>query len=806
MLTDRTVTLPLSDSQIVGYLVGDKGATARELQRVSHCSCQFSSKTESPSVRLTGSQDEIEVAKHFVEAKLEQYERENKTVKLPELGIPLLLNNQARELQSIQRNTHTRITIDKEQLLAVVRGKAENVSKACSQLKDLLSSLTSVTFALAPQQRGRFMGAGGRNVSQYRHEFHVSVRVEESQIVIEGVQTQVDAASKKIQSWLDANSVMNVECDKDILGRIIIGNKGAIVSQLEKDLHVRIVQETIGSVCVMGVLADVKHACSVINQRILDYQSTHSQYIFTPNHFSFCPELSRVSIDNYRSQYPHLTFTVNLHLSQLRVEGDDSELSSFNAFFQPFVTRTATWEVTHFPVVSTQCGVILGHQGQRIQQLQSHHDVILRLDREGGDLTIWGSKTAAASVIAEIRNLIELYEIVRSEHSVTSAQLGSLLVDRCRPITEIQRVSHATVVLPSPDVNEKTRIVRISGTRPNLRVAENLFESFLEGRYSYTYSYSATVLTALLSSPSFHLERLSLAHQCCISTDSRGNIEIRGEYSGVHATHAELFQALSTQEPSLFGTVVLTDGAAYALANNRCRLTVACEGATITPEPAEKAVYITGTTEAVSKAIQATQTAVNNLSARYVLIPVDTALLAYVIGSKGRRIHHISAECGASVEVVYSNNAVLVSGNPLAVKSACEAVEQALRETQELNAVLRPSAEVLTVFLATYRDLLKQWEREYGGKVTIDEPRGLVRIHGDTAESARGLRYVIESMLEAVELEEEKDDRSRIVPLAPAGDNEVENDGSYDLWNLVTTSKLDHAQRIESLLGLDRTI
>ena len=649
------------------------------------------------------------------------------------------------------------------------------------------------------------MGAGGKNVSQYRREFHVSVRVEENQIVVEGVRSQVEAASAKIQMWLEANSVVPVECDKDILGRIIIGNKGTIVRQLEKELHVRIVQDMIGRISVMGVQSDVQHACSVIHQRIVDYQSTHTQYMFTANHFSFCPELSRASINHYRSLYPHLIFTVILNQNQIRVEGDKSELSAFREFFQPFVTRTSGYELTHIPVAATQCGVILGHQGQRIQQLQSYHDVILRLDREKGDLGIWGSKTAASAVIAEIRNLIETYEVVRSEHLISAGELSSLLVDHCRPITEIQRVSHATVVLPSPNANDKTRIVRISGTRPNLRIADGLFQSFIEGRYSYTYTYSPAVLTALLNSPSFHLERLSLAHQCCISTDSRGNVEIRGEYMGVHATHAELFHALATQEPSLFGEVPLTDGAAHALASNRCHLTVACEGATITPEPGEKSVYVTGTAEAVRKALQATQTAVANLAARYVLIPVDTALLAYVIGTKGRRIHQISAECGASVEVC-TNNAVLVSGNPLAVKSACEAVEQGLKETQELNAVLRPPAEVLTVFLATYRDLLKQWEREYGGKVTIDEPRGLVRIHGDTAESARGLRYVIESMLEAVELEEEKDDRPRIVPLAPAGDNEVENDRSYDLWNLVTTSKLDHAQRIESLLGLDRAI
>ena len=104
-LADRTLPLPLSDSQVVGYLIGDKGVTARELQRVSHCTCQFSSKSEDPSVKLTGSPEELEIAKHYIEAKLKQYERENRSMKLPELGLPLFRTpNHSNQLFFINRD------------------------------------------------------------------------------------------------------------------------------------------------------------------------------------------------------------------------------------------------------------------------------------------------------------------------------------------------------------------------------------------------------------------------------------------------------------------------------------------------------------------------------------------------------------------------------------------------------------------------------------------------------------------------------------------------------------------------------
>ena len=71
-LADRTVTLPLPSPQVVAYLVGEKGVSAREMQRASLCKIQFSGKEESPAARLTGSQEEVAVARTLIDAKLEQ--------------------------------------------------------------------------------------------------------------------------------------------------------------------------------------------------------------------------------------------------------------------------------------------------------------------------------------------------------------------------------------------------------------------------------------------------------------------------------------------------------------------------------------------------------------------------------------------------------------------------------------------------------------------------------------------------------------------------------------------------------------
>lgn len=815
-LADRTVTLPLPSPQVVAYLVGEKGVSAREMQRASLCKIQFSGKEESPAARLTGSQEEVEAARALIDAKLEQYAKENKTLTLPELGIPLLLNQKGKELQRIKHDHHVLVSIDKVACTVTLRGAETAVAAASEELQRLLSTLTSRTLPLAPHQRGAFLGSGGRNVAEYRRRFRVSVRVDDAGIHLEGVETAVAAAAKEIGAWLEAHSMEFVAGSREALGRVVIGTKGVVVRALEKEFAVRIIQDDSGRVCVMGPRTAVREAVSSLQQRIVAYEASHATYRFSENHFLYCAELSRSAVESYRQQYPRLRITVNIPQASLQAEGDPEQLQAFRAAFEPFVRRCAEFVLSHASILPSQCGVVLGRQGHRVQQLQETCGVRVRIDQATGAVAIWGTSEGAAAAVREIHSLIDTYEVVSSERSLSATELGNLLADRCRPVSELQRQTRCVVVLPQ--TTDDRRIVKLSGTRASLQAAESLLEGFVQGVFAYSYNYPESALAALLASPTFHLERLSLAHQCCVSTDAHGRVSLRGAYAAVHAAHAELFTALVAQEPGCFLQLPLSSGVAHALTVGRCRLSTVCEAVSLEVEPAERAVYLSGPSAAVTRAETTVGEAVRSLARRFVLIDVDSALLAYVIGSKGHRIQQLAASSGAAIEVVRSNDGVLVSGEPDAVIRACGAVERVLQETRELNAVLRPSAHVLSAFLLTYHDFLKKWEEEYGGKLTIDEARGLIRIHGERPESVQGLRNVVESILEAVELEEEKEEQSRIAsagdalasperdPTATPASDATSHPEASETEGSVTTSSVGHAQRIESLLELNRLL
>ena len=108
-------TVSLSNTLQVAYLIGEKGSKIRELTSVTHCSCQCSNKNETPAFELCGCKREIEAAKEWIEKELIQFNQLNFQFNLPDLGIPLLLNHQGRELQRIENETHTRLIINKEE-------------------------------------------------------------------------------------------------------------------------------------------------------------------------------------------------------------------------------------------------------------------------------------------------------------------------------------------------------------------------------------------------------------------------------------------------------------------------------------------------------------------------------------------------------------------------------------------------------------------------------------------------------------------------------------------------------------------
>ena len=105
-----------------------------------------------------------------------------------------------------------------------------------------------------------------------------------------------------------------------------------------------------------------------------------------------------------------------------------------------------------------------------------------------------------------------------------------------------------------------------------------------------------------------------------------------------------------------------------------------------------------------------------------------------------------------------SNDQVYIHGEIDSVRKAREQINTIVDEYHTLNEVIETTPQMIERFRENYGSLFCKWEEKYEGHITLDKDKCLVRIKGRTREGTQDLKYIIESVLESEELEEEQNE------------------------------------------------
>lgn len=778
----------LPDASRVSYLVGEGGAAARALSRKTHCRCAFSKVGEAPGVVLEGCRADVEAAKAVIATRLAQYEKENATMSLPELALPILLNNRGQQVQQVQRSTHTHITIDKSHLQCAIRGKEEGVAAAQAALQAILAGITSLSLPLSPYVRGAFFGPRGQHLEELRRRHHVSVKCGEDTVCLEGLREGVAAAEAEVRAWLAKHAVRVVEGEKEAVGREVIGNHGARVRELERSHRVRVLQEDLGDttrVVLIGPQDAVDALTASLGTSLQQYADTHFTLRLTPEHFAHAPQLARAAVEQLRARHPQCSLAVVPSLGQLRCEGDAQHLPALRSELQALQEALEDQALWSCEVAPAAAGLVIGKGGETIKALEARHHVSLRLLREEGRLQVWGSRADFEAVEAEVRARVEAGETVSEAVRATPAQLACLLKDRCRCLQEIQTASHALVRLPPRDGGD----VMLTGTRASVKCAKPLLLDALRGVYTYRYAYPAPAVKALLALPTFHLERVALATQCKLLGEADGGLSIRGKGEALHRAHATVFEGLLQAAPRQFARVPLDPGTLHYLTSREGEKEKEVKGEKVKVvwELAERAVYVWGEEKEVTAARERVEKEVARLASENRVVPLEAELMESLLKDRRAKLREVSEASGARVVVLPRRDGVFVHGAAADVTQAAEALEEMARAHQERNAQLAVSPRVLAEFEKEYGAMIPQWESRYDGEVRVDKGAASICIRGRTKEGTNDLKFILESMLEEVELKLEVNAMNLTESESEKGDTE---EGE------------DHKSEIASLLGL----
>ena len=435
-MKDVSKTQELPSSFHVSFLIGDQGVTVRELQQRFHCKVNFSAREEKPFIELCGCQSDIDAASERVEMMLAEYAKTHETIDLPELALPLFLNNGGKKVQQIQKQFNVSIHIDKFNLKMIVCGDSAKLRDARNAALDLISRITILKLPSRFELRSAFFGSKGSHIDKIRKKYHVSVRVmtsdEKDEIELEGFDDNVTNAAAYVQSWLSDHWVESLTEDKELMGRVVIGMKGAAIRETEKKFAVK-TKQSVGTqtrLSIFGPKENVLDAKLWIESQLEDFRRTHFWCHFSPDHFYYAYELSRPSLAALQSQYKDLKVTFHAASGSLRCEGAEADIAEIREKFLAFKKSTGNFHAYPCSIPMEHIGLVFGKEGKTRAYLQSKYNCRILPRRESGLLIIWGEQQAAEQASNEIHSIIKTNQIVTHVLHITLKQLHQLLVDR----------------------------------------------------------------------------------------------------------------------------------------------------------------------------------------------------------------------------------------------------------------------------------------------------------------------------------------------------------------------------------------
>ena len=290
---------------------------------------------------------------------------------------------------------------------------------------------------------------------------------------------------------------------------------------------------------------------------------------------------------------------------------------------------------------------------------------------------------------------------------------------------------------------------------------------------------------------------MALATQCKLLGEADGGLSIRGKGEALHRAHATVFEGLLQAAPRQFARVPLGPGTLHYLTSREGEKekevkgekvkVVKGEKVKVVWELAERAVYVWGEEKEVTAARERVEKEVARLASENRVVPLEAELMESLLKDRRTKLREVSEASGASVVVLSRRDGVFVHGAAADVTRAAEALEEMARAHQERNAQLAVSPRVLEEFEKEYGAMIPQWESRYDGEVRVNKGAASICIRGRTKEGTNDLKFILESMLEEVELKLEVNAMNLTESESEKGDTE---EGA------------DHKSEIASLLGL----
>ena len=718
------------------FLLQNKAERMQQTQR------QFNVRLQASNGSLVVKGEKDAVAQAIAKVEALRAELASRTIEMAVNGaqIDMLLNQKAAVVQALEQEFGCLISVEsaKGSMKVVVdeARREETVEAINAKLATVCTERVEIPECLL----ALFVGPKGSNINAMRQAHDTKAELAKGVLEISGKEENVAAMKKAVEEWLEQHTIAEIPAERQLAREALIGEKGAKIQSLRKELAVEIQIEE-GKVVVISAPENVEKAVVTLTQLLDTYRKENAVVAMRHEVFVNAKELRRSEIDAREKEW---NVSMSLRHDAVYIHGDEASVAKAKQEIEDIVAKYAEFHEDSLDVPKEEIGVLLGKNGDNLRALESQLGVSVHI--EGSKLRIWGPASALPAAKAGIVSNLEERVYLTEELNCTGKQIEFLRAERFEVVHAIQNAYNVTITLPREFPLSGPIKVAVRGNRRQLDEAIPVVREALQGLIRCELHLDGMV-HRLLTESSLQFQRLALESRCRIQPDeAAGLVRIVGPKQGVELVQVRVWEQLAALDPSLYRKIDVSEAVLLGLQEKKDAMKTFSKQHGVQLRLLPQAVLVEAPAAAMDEAVAFVQTLADAAAQESLLIPVGQDRVAFVIGAQGARINGIIKQSGAQLRVL-RDEWVHVLGTPEQAAKARALLEAALEEYAATHVAFQVDEALVYAIRGPRNSNLVHIERECRVRVRLEQD-GAVSIVGNAGEDVANARAALEKLEE----------------------------------------------------------
>lgn len=552
VLTEESIVIP---EEKLAQVIGRGGSGVKGIESECHVGIDSDKIGGVNRLRVVGMPSGVALAIAKIQLVLATVSEE---LTLTDTVLVCLLKDRAAIVLQIQDRCNVHIDVSRANKTCRITGLSDQVTRALSEISklDCCSRKVSIDASVLPF----IFGKGGVVIRalQDDHSVHIDVNKEKLVLDISGTRANVEAATTAISELVTEHKEVEerIECSRHVMMEAVIGPKGALIRQLQKDLNIglTLVREgdeggtASGSGMEILVIKGNAAKTALAKHHILDIIEKFELGIETITPPADCIPIilgkkgSRIS--SLREEHPNVAIDVVTATNSIRLHSENAvDRAAAKSAIQAIIddNMTADFSIAKDAAISLKGAKGAETRAYLLETLNLNFDI--NVDEE--TIKFRGRGSNFPSGIEVINRFCEdnyTLENLYSDEDLQCLMSGG----KDNSVTKKISAEFSVEIYVKRDKSS----VRIVGNRQAVNAAESALNSILQGdsAESTLVPMSAAALGALIGKGGTKIKEFESKHSVKVDIlRSRNQVRVRGSDDAVQSAVLTLMAFLDKQ-------------------------------------------------------------------------------------------------------------------------------------------------------------------------------------------------------------------------------------------------------------------